>query len=528
MDSRMRRSAGMFFGVVTGIAAVVIPILLSVHFARKQAFEYEFAQLRGPAREVQRRAESTGDRTLAAFLRLRQAGLPPCSRAEIDLMRQIAITSSYVQAVGRTANGKLLCSSLGTDKPMPLGPVSYVSKTGESIRTGVRLPFTGEQSVIVLEEGGFAAIIDPTLTLDAVTGSPDVALGIFSFAEHAMITHRGHIDPSWLETGSGPESDFVDDGMFVTVLRSQRYDLAAIAARPITGLRQKEKQVLLVFVPIGLICGLALAGAILYLARLRLSIPGILRAAARRNEFFVEYQPVVDLSSRKWVGAEAVVRWQRGSEIVRPDLFIPQAEESGVITLITERVLEHVAADLPAMLHEHPDSHVGVNFSSVDLQSPSTLSALQRLLTESGVPPGNLMVEATERGFLQGSAVREIVERIRALGIEVAIDDFGTGYSSLSSLETLNLSYLKIDKSFVETIGTGGATSQVVLHIIEMAHSLDLQMIAEGVETEEQARFLAERGVRFGQGWLFGKPMKLDILLRHLTENEPKPQTAQA
>jgi sensor c-di-GMP phosphodiesterase-like protein len=289
-----------------------------------------------------------------------------------------------------------------------------------------------------------------------------------------------------------------------------------VTAAPMSGVQRKMKQALLLFVPVGLACGIVLAGAVLYLARSRLSMPAELRRAARGNEFFVEYQPVVDLSSRQWVGAEALVRWRRGSEIVRPDVFIPVAEESGVILLITERVLKLVAADLPAMLREDPHFHVSVNLSAADLALPSTLDALKKLLAASGASPANLMVEATERGFLQGAAARDTVEAIRALGVEVAIDDFGTGYSSLASLETLNLSCLKIDRSFVETIGTNGATSQVVLHIIEMAHSLNLEMIAEGIDTEDRALFLADRGVRLAQGWHFGKPMKLDRILSHL------------
>jgi sensor c-di-GMP phosphodiesterase-like protein len=241
-----------------------------------------------------------------------------------------------------------------------------------------------------------------------------------------------------------------------------------------------------------------------------------LRSAARHNDFFVEYQPVVDLSNRRCVGAEALVRWRRGEAIISPGSFIPLAEESGVITLVTQSVLRTVARDLPRFLELNPDFRVAINLTATDLRSPSTIPALEELLRNSGASVRNVVIEVTEHSFLQDPGTRAIISEMRGLGIHIAMDDFGTGYSSLSCIQRLALDALKIDKAFVEAIGTEGATSEVVSLIIKMAHSLNLAIVAEGVETESQCRFLQSQGVRFGQGWLFGRPQHVSDLCREL------------
>jgi sensor c-di-GMP phosphodiesterase-like protein len=244
----------------------------------------------------------------------------------------------------------------------------------------------------------------------------------------------------------------------------------------------------------------------------------VLRVAAKRREFILEYQPVVDLTTGRWVGAEALVRWKCAGQIVRPDSFIPVAEESGVITVITRCVAEIVANDLPMLLQIHPEFRMAMNLSAADLRSDETLDLLRRVVRTPGVEPENLMVEATEHGFLQGDEAQQLISAIREMGIGVAIDDFGTGYSSLGRLQTLELNSLKIDKSFIDTIGTDGATSQVVPHIIQMGHSLGLEMVAEGVETEIQADYLRRSGVLHAQGYLFSKPITLQALCDGLLE----------
>jgi sensor c-di-GMP phosphodiesterase-like protein len=517
------KSAATVVTLGAALLAIAIPVLLAIHLADRQARDTEMKLVTGYARDVLHRSETTSDQALAAVNALAVAhSADPCSDSNLAIMRRFDLSSSYLQAIGYAVNDQLVCSSQGRDGDgLALGPVDWVTPIGVRIRINVRFAIDPVTSYLVLESrDGFAAIINKDLPLDATTSEPDVSLAAFSVSNGHLMAQRGFIDPKWVgaTTNTLPKSQqvttFVDHGYVVAAVRSNRYYVGTIAALPISYMVAQSQATTHVLLPVGLIAGIVLAVAAVYLGRLQMAMPAVIRTALKRREFFMHYQPIVDLRTGAWVGAEALIRWQRrGGEMVRPDLFIPVAEDAGMIQRITQHVLELVARDVEDLFTRHPDFYIAINLASDDLHSSDTLRLLKQLARDTQALPGNLVGEVTERAFIKLQIAQKTVRELRAGGIRVAVDDFGTGYSSLAVLESIDLDFLKIDKSFVDTMNMDTPTSQVALHIIEMAKSLHLKMVAEGVESEAQALFLRDLGVQYAQGFLFSKPMPMSELM---------------
>jgi sensor c-di-GMP phosphodiesterase-like protein len=512
------------FTLLLGIVFVICPVLIALNQSWRHGQAEEIQKVLDYAKDVQHRTDDTSDQISVGVKRLTDAHLSdPCSANSLAIMRDIDLSSSYIQAIGHVSNGVFECSSLGPQgSGWDLGPVDFVSSRGVIFRLNVQVPFAPDTRFAVVETNSYAAIINKSLPVDITVSESDVSLAAFSQDNHRILTSRGIIKPEWLkELGKDRQKTFFKDGYAVALVTSDRYRTGGMAALPARYIDEQTRGLAIVLVPIGLLTGLLFAAAIFYLARIQTSMPSLLRSALRHNEFFMLYQPIVSLQTEEWVGAEALVRWRRPSgEMIPPDIFIKVAEDTGLIRKITQRVIRLISKDAANVFNKYPGFHLGINLAAADLHSMETITLLNDLISETGAGPKNLIVEATERGFIQADIAKKMISEIRQNNIGIAIDDFGTGYSSLSYLESVEIDYLKIDKSFVDKIGTDAATSQVVLHIISMAKALNLLMIAEGVETEAQAQFLRDQGVQYAQGWLYGKPMLLQDLIRQLRKSD--------
>ncbi len=253
----------------------------------------------------------------------------------------------------------------------------------------------------------------------------------------------------------------------------------------------------------------------------RVALEEDLRHALKRGEFQLHYQPQVDIQTGTIVGVEALLRWQhpeRGP--VPPDEFIPLAEETGLIIPIGEWVLRTACAQSKAWQNAGlaPIS-TAINLSPRQFQEPGLIRSIARVLEETGLPAQLLELEITE-----STAMRDVeftiatVEELRAMGARVSIDDFGTGYSSLGYLKRLPVDSVKIDRSFVSEVTADDDDAAIVAAIVGLAQTMNLNTIAEGVETEEQLAFLKNLNCRFVQGFLFSKPLPAETLAKMLAE----------
>lgn len=518
----MSKSTATVITVTAALLAIAAPVVLAILLADRQAREAEMGRAMVFARDVLLRSEKTSAQSFAAINALVAAhAADPCSEDNVELMRRYDLSSSYLQAVGYVLGNRMICSSQGRDSKggLELGPVDYVSPIGARMRLNVRFPFDPDTSYVVAEMHGYAVIVNKNLPLDAAT-EKDASLAAYVPASSRVIASHGYVDPRWLRLSKDQyEATFISKGYVVAVTKSRRFFVGTVVALPVSYVVRQTRRTAEVLLPAGIFAGIILALAVVYLGRQQMSMPAALRAALKRHELFLLYQPIVDLRSRQFVGAEALIRWRRPSgELVPPDFFIPIAEQEGLIQRITERVIELVERDVEDLFQRHPQFYIAINLSALDLEADCTVELLQRLATNTGAARGNLVVEVSERGLIKREPAKKIVHELRARHIRVAIDDFGTGYSSLAYLESFELDFLKIDKLFVDTMNRDAPTSQVVLHIIEMAKSLRLQIVAEGVETDAQAHFLRERGVPFAQGWLFGRPMPMNELRQRIRQ----------
>ena len=250
----------------------------------------------------------------------------------------------------------------------------------------------------------------------------------------------------------------------------------------------------------------------------RLALEGQLRQALIRHEFVLFYQPQVDTASGSIVGVEALVRWRHPEMgLVPPTKFIPLADDTGLILPMGNWILQEAIRQAAAWRRAGYSLRMSVNLSARQFERGDLAETVGVLLSDTGLPPSGLELELTESTIMaHGESVVETLSTLKRLGLRLAIDDFGTGYSSLAYLRRFPLDVLKIDRAFVRGLSVDEVDTAIVKAVIDLAHAVGLEVVAEGVELNQQRLVLAVLGCDILQGYLFSQPLpasEVEVLL---------------
>ena len=516
MPLKAKRYLLIALASVLVLAVTLGPAGLGVFVAQRTSERSEYAKLGERADYALKRADVVATNLYAALREMDGWKGARCTPEHIDQLRTIALENRFVQDAGAYSDdGRWLCSSLVGIVPPgspSMSPPDWHGNHGVSGWFQIPHLLDTARTSLVLGYDNYYVEADPASLIDAI-GDYNHGIGVFVTNPARIVAWNDVSDPKRLQAAFEHDGVVPGSDRFYVIRRSHVLPIAVVVSEP-------KQQLLIVWrnsvwgwLTASLALGGVLAWFIIRVFRSRLSLDGELKQAIRHDEISVVYQPIVDLETRQCVGAEALARWRMHGSSVSPEVFVAAAEQSGLIQALTDRVLDRTLRELGEFLRSHREFYVSVNVSAADLTSRRFLDVLVPRVASARIQASQIRIEATERGFIDADAARIVLQGFRDAGHPIYIDDFGTGYSSLSYLQTLPVDALKIDKSFVDTIGYEAVSSSVAPHIIEMARTLGLGVVAEGVEREEQAQYLLGRGARFGQGWLFSRALGADALI---------------
>ena len=500
----MNRSRVIRQAIFLAFLGAIVPLALMGFLSWERAQSKEQALLAAYASRSLQNTRVTLRLGAEALQKMEAWNGTPCSPEHLEQMRLLTFNSHTVEEIGYFDDGFLRCTSWGsTAIQVPRLPGDFTTADGIQVTLRMQPLVTHGDAVTALLRGNYNVLINANRLADVIVDD-DVRIAVLhgtQVVSELRAPERSVVDRVATTAGTGMDRHY----LFAV---SQADGWTAVALRDRGKLGTSLLKELVWLLPIGVFVGGFIVFLVVRLSRKRLSPLAELAIAVERREFVVFYQPIIELKTGACIGAEALVRWRRpDGSMVRPDLFIPLAEESGLICPITDQVIEAVVHELGPFLLQQRALHVAINLCAADIKSGRFLPVLEQTLAGSGVRRDQIWLEATERGFMEIDAARTTLEKARALGYAIAIDDFGTGFSSLQYLQGLPTDTLKIDKAFVDAIGTTSAPSSVIDHIIGMAKTLGLSIVAEGVETEAQAAWLRERDVEWAQGWLYARAL---------------------
>jgi len=519
-----------------GLGISLLPPLVLLALSYYQAITVARSQLNKTAEQ---NALQISSLIRAADLTLRELevyldNLESNKQAAWMLLQRIAYNDPRFREVGIVdEQGYLVVTSLGPVEP----PILIDSGTRADL-TLKELQIIGPVTTSVMEErsivlvlptqglGELNILIDPGLLKNFGPTLGSVELGNDGFLAYVNTRNNQIIG------GVGPLPRTAS-----TLFESSRRDRIRvkypIAQTDITIVGEVSRnwalrgwvRLLVVMVPVVLATSLMVIIALARLTYFAHLLDYDIRIGLKNQEFELYFQPIFHLETNTCIGAEALIRWQHSQRgLILPGAFVPVAEETGLITELGGWVLRKAAQSCTELVAEYPDFYISINLSPIQITSEVDSYSFFKVLKQYERVAPNLMFEITETSLAETgqTTIQKTITQIQSLGAKVALDDFGTGFSGINYLSQLSFDYLKIDRTFTHASGTTSSLATALDGMIDLGKRFHAPLIAEGIETESQRQILVQKGIQFGQGWLYARPMPLAELQHFLSEHLSK------
>jgi sensor c-di-GMP phosphodiesterase-like protein len=493
------------------IAGTVLGIFGGYFLAREITVWETGVRLDGYASQLVADGEASSAELRTALAAVDASQHHACSGEEIGYFRALIIESEYLKDAGRMrSDGAIECSAALGNHARPGRHVEpdVIQQDGTMIYKSLPQYQNSGLRAITMQRGESFVVFMPLIRMHVEPAPLHYSETVINSPTLTTVQLLGDPLPAGAPSFNEEGKLRLGDNLFATRC-SIRFFNCATAFTTLPEIVQANRTKFIGCIGICALLG-SFAGLVLsFLYRRNKSLEQQLRRAIDRKSLRLAYQPLVDLASGQIVGAEALARWtDEEGHVVPPDIFIRIAEERGFVGGITRFVVRRVLKEFEQTLKTRPGFHVSLNVTAADLADPSFLTMLDESLVHAGVRAESLTIEITESSTVRHELAMNTIRDLRQRGHKVHIDDFGTGYSSLAYLHDLSVDAIKIDKAFTQAIGTDAVTVGILPQILAMAEALKLGVIAEGVETVQQAGYFSDANQAvLGQGWLFGRPM---------------------
>jgi sensor c-di-GMP phosphodiesterase-like protein len=448
------------------------------------------------------------------------AGVSSCDQQNMEAMRRAAFNTIPVKEIAVIgADGKTLCNHLG----LPPGERNVVSSEPLVGASGYRLDIIslhgGERMVrlrrdVVSVQNSISALVPAVLFL------PQVSTGGGPFSGYArIVTAQG----ATIGEVGGRTADS-ESTNFSAGIRSSKFGFDVEVLSPRARIEAEHADLKWFGLIAAGIIMMTVTGLVVLLPRRSPRNPmAEIEHALESGEFIPYYQPVVDIRSGQLRGAEVLVRWRKSDgTLVLPGAFIPLMESSDLIDDLTRHLMRKVCTEVGPALGRRPDLRISFNFAGKLFSEPSIVKDVRNIFVDSPIKFSQVVLEVTERDPIENfTETRQTIAALQGLGVRIAIDDVGTGHSGLSYMLKLGVDIIKIDKIFVDAIGTDRNSTTIVETLVDLARNMRMDVVAEGVENFEQVMHLRTLGVRSAQGYVFAPPLPGSSFLQLVEALDP-------